>query len=375
MLTPDEDTRPSALMVLHHPILEAKRQGSNKDVSGKVLETDFPVISKDNSSDISLEISAINCSELSLNQYLSMLSDQDQSAIFIDDVDIRSIENGTAYPKATSSILHANSPIRALRKNAISRQSEASTEYSLTVKASELWQKEAYLQRWAKILEEKEQELGHKEKRLQLWEAQLMELQQLGGGMRQSTLRRNSMLPSFPSTESSGVDTDVESTSSAYPYDSTIELSSRQKALITRSLSSTASDGKGRLHTSDPSHHVLNESAKSSPEEKLEWFDLPQKKQTGLHYIPTPHKLETDYVVMEEKSILSAVQRRRCSRSPGSLRLKPVSIKENMKDGPFKYPTLPCRSSTMRVSNSDSNKTLTNELRAKLKSHNLPGLR
>lgn len=359
-------------MILHHPILESKRQSLNMNSSGKVLETDFPVGAKDHS-DNSLEVSAISCADFSLNQYLSMLSDKDHSTIYIDDADIRSIENGTAHPKATSSVLHA-SPLRSLKKNTLSHLSETSTEYSLSVKASELWQKEAYLQRWAKILEEKEQELAHKEKRLQLWEAQLTEMQHLGGGMRQSTLRRNSMLPSFPSTESSGVDTDTESTTSANPYESFMEFPAHQKASNATNLSSTISGGKGPLHRNDQSVHVLKESAKPNTEEKLEWFDLPKNKQTGMHYLPTPHKLETDYVVMEEKSILTALQRRRSSRSPGSLRLKPVSVKENTKDGFFKYPTLPSRSSTIRVSNSES-RNLTCELRTKLKAHNLPGLR
>jgi hypothetical protein len=66
-----------------------------------------------------LEISIADCSDLSLNQYLSMMSDQETSATYIDDVDIQSIENGTAYPKATSSVLHASPMPSPIIKNFI----------------------------------------------------------------------------------------------------------------------------------------------------------------------------------------------------------------------------------------------------------------
>ena len=86
-------------MVLHHPIIKARKAGV-KIVGGEkeILETDFPILAKGDLTVIaedSLDISVIDTSDLSLNQYLSMMSEQEASATYIDDVDIQSIENGT----------------------------------------------------------------------------------------------------------------------------------------------------------------------------------------------------------------------------------------------------------------------------------------
>ena len=84
ILTPDEDTRPSALMVLHHPILKSRKFCSVAATSaGPVLETDFPVSSSGDQTLIedSFEVTVINCSELSLNRYLSMMSDHNDTML------------------------------------------------------------------------------------------------------------------------------------------------------------------------------------------------------------------------------------------------------------------------------------------------------
>lgn len=170
ILTPDEDTRPSALMILHHPILKARKAGSKVKPSG-VLETDFPVSKEDetnltanNAGEDSTFTNAsvqLESSGLSLNNYLSMMSE----AVDEDVRSVLSLESGSAVPKATSSVLY--SPIKVSRNNKKSHS------------ASELVRTEAQLERWAKMLEEKELELTHKERRLKLWETELLELQKL----------------------------------------------------------------------------------------------------------------------------------------------------------------------------------------------------
>jgi hypothetical protein len=91
-----------------------------------------------------LEISIADCSDLSLNQYLSMMSDQEASATYID--------------------------------GSMGRPRSSADNSQMSRKATELFLTESHLQRWAKMLEEKEQELAHKEKRLHLWETQIREM-------------------------------------------------------------------------------------------------------------------------------------------------------------------------------------------------------
>ena len=150
-------------MALHHPILKARKaivSSSSRIRTSGILETDFPV-SKEEAKGLeeSTFVDAtvqIDCSGLSLNNYLSMMADEDVRSV-------QSLESGSsAMPKATSSVLF--SPPRNTRN----KKSQAANDA-----------REAQLERWAKMLEEKELELTHKERRLKLWEAELIELQKL----------------------------------------------------------------------------------------------------------------------------------------------------------------------------------------------------
>lgn len=136
-----------------------------------VLETDFPLSAEETLTDPSSQNEPKNI-DISLNHYLSMMGNSDES--YVDDVDIESIENGTALPKASSSFYDYSRPALSCETASygdISKQSVSSR--NLTERAAYLEQLEGHLQRWAKMLEEKELELSHKEKRLRLWQDHL----------------------------------------------------------------------------------------------------------------------------------------------------------------------------------------------------------
>lgn len=383
-----------------------KEVAKTVSVGNGILETNFPISSKENLSVIaedSLEISAIDSSGVSLNQYLSMMSEQDPSTTYIDDVDIQSIENGTAYPKATSSVLHASpTPFREnfeLSNHEIRHQPLKSThsiDSSLTSrKASELFQLEAHLKRWSKMLEEKEQELSHKEKRLQLWETQLKEMQRFSDPLNQSS-RRNSFLQSNPANESSGVEsleTDLDSTVSAYPGDSILEPTAvrMEPSKIPNPFTRNHLERRVRFQrfSDDDSRNRTENATRLFNEQRLHWLEMKKRKHLSAQQSPVPPlppkssaKLETDYVFMEEKSIPIAASKRQPNKAP----VLPYRFenstsaidKENRKESlgefenPGKCPPLPPRPTSVKIGDS---KILSNELRAKLKSHNLPGLR
>lgn len=397
--------RPSPLMVLHHPIFKARKEGAKIVNGGRgLLETNFPLSSKENLTVItedSLEVSVVDSSGISLNQYLSMISEQDPSAVYIDDVDIQSIENGTAYPKATSSVLHASpSPFREnfdMPNRHQPLMSTHSIDSSLTSrKVSELFQLEAHLQRWAKMLEEKEQELSHKEKRLQLWETQLREMQKFSDPLNQSSLRNS--FAHNAANESSGVEsleTDMDSTTSAYPCDSILEPTAvrMEPSKIPNPFTRNHLERRVRFQRfSDESSRSRTESAtKQFAEQRLHWLEMKKKKHLAGQLSPnaapalppkTSAKLETDYVFMEEKSIpVTAPVKRQLNKPPGlpiitRFETQAHAIgKENRRESlgnNGKCPPLPPRPISVRLGDV---KSLTSELRAKLKSHNLPGLR
>ena len=375
-------------MVLHHPIIKARKAGV-KIVGGEkeILETDFPILAKGDLTVIaedSLDISVIDTSDLSLNQYLSMMSEQEASATYIDDVDIQSIENGTAYPKATSSVLHASpSPFRDFD---VSRRRPPPPENSqISRKVAELQQMEAHLQRWSKMLEEKEQELAHKEKRLGLWETQLREMQKLSAPSNQPASRRNSYHQPNSTNESSGVEsleTDLDSTVSAYPGDSILEPTAvlMQPSKIQNPFTRHHLERRVRFQRSyECDDRTRTETAKKLfAEQRLHWLEMKKKKHQSAQLppmLPTKEngKLETDYIFMEEKSIpISATTRRICNPvHPSRYQTGSPVNKENKSLQPT-CPPLPPRSTSVKFGDS---KVLSNELRAKLKSHNLPGLR
>ena len=401
ILTPDEETRPSPLMVLHHPIIKARKGG----VKRGLLETDFPISSKENLTVIAedtLEVSIADCSDLSLNQYLSMMSDQEASATYIDDVDIQSIENGTAFPKATSSVLHASpmpSPIGKHYNESIGRPRSSAENSKMSRKTTELFQTEAHLQRWAKILEEKEQELAHKEKRLHLWEMQIREMLKQSGPLNRSSSSssRNSYAKPHLTNESSGVETDMDSTVSAYPGDSVLEPTAvrMEPSKITNPFTRYQETNRHvrfqRSNDDSGGQARSDEASKMFAEQRLHWLEMKRKKHhISQSALPPPippkmngaPKLETDYIFMEEKSIPIAATRNRMSLvvEPKSQYEMPSHLmkadKENRGlryDSSSKGPPLPIRpASSMKINDS---KILSNELRAKLKSHNLPGLR
>ncbi|KAK4011734.1 hypothetical protein OUZ56_020849 [Daphnia magna] len=401
ILTPDEDTRPSPLMVLYHPIVKARRGGlKTVDGGSGVLETDFPLSSKENLTVIaedSLEVSTADCSDLSLNQYLSMMGDQEASTTYIDDVDIQSIENGTAYPKATSSVLHVSplpSPIGKKFSGSIGRPRSSLENSLVTRKATELCQTELHLQQWAKMLEEKEQELAHKEKRLHLWEIQIKEMFKQCGTMNRSNCSRISYTRQHSTNESSGVETDMDSTVSAYPSDSITEPTAvrMESSKIANPFSRYQTDRHVRFQQSEnDSSRTRSESASNLfTEQRLHWLEMKRKKHHTTQSPPPAlppkmnGKLETDYIFMEEKSIPVSVPKSRTCKAPTSeihsrfeMPKHLVKDKENYSgtlrlDTSRYCPPLPARSTGGKIADS---KILTNELRAKLKSHNLPGLR
>jgi hypothetical protein len=391
-------------MVLHHPIIKA-RKGGGKRVDGRngVLETDFPMSSKENLTVIAedtLEMSIADCSDLSLNQYLSMMSDQEASATYIDDVDIQSIENGTAYPKATSSVLHASpmpSPISKNFNGSMGRPRSSADNSQMSRKATELFLTESHLQRWAKMLEEKEQELAHKEKRLHLWETQIREMLKQSGPLNQSnSSSRNSYAQPHLTNESSGVETDMDSTISAYPGDSVLEPTTvrMDPSKITNPFTRYQAGRQVRFQRSDDDSQARSEVAsKMFAEQRLHWLEMKRKKhhvaQSSSPPPPLPPKmsgppkLETDYIFMEEKSIPIAATKTRTGKSSeprNKFEMPSHLLKANKENhgGSLRYdpstkgPPLPTRPTSIK--NNDS-KILSNELRAKLKSHNLPGLR
>lgn len=401
ILTPDEDTRPSPLMVLYHPIVKA-RKGGLKTVDGGtgLLETDFPLSSKENLTVIaedSLEVSTADCSDLSLNRYLSMMGDQEASTTYIDDVDIQSIENGTAHPKATSSVLHVSplpSPISKKFNGSFGRPRSSLENSHMSRKATELCQTELHLQRWAKMLEEKEQELAHKEKRLHLWETQIKEMFKQCGTLNRSCSSHTSYTQPHSTNESSGVETDMDSTISAYPGDSILEPTAvrMEPSKIVNPFSRYQVDRHVRFQPSgnDSSHTRSEIASKIFAEQRLHWLEM-KKKKHHVAQSPSPAlppkmsgKLETDYIFMEEKSIrMTAVQSQTFKSQTGDSRNRfempkyLVKDKENYGgslryDPPRKCPPLPVRPTSAKIVDS---KILSNELRAKLKSHNLPGLR
>lgn len=390
ILTPDEETRPSPLMILHHPLIKAKKGGVKTANGEGLLETEFPLAKEDLTviAEDSLEASIVSCSDLSLNHYLSMISDQDASATYIDDVDLQSIENGTAYPKATSSVIHASpSPFRG--KFELPNSRRLSTEAaSLSRRAAELSQMEAHLQRWTNMLEEKEQELAHKEKRLQLWETQLYEMQKAACTMSQPSKRRHSFQQRNRTSESSGVETDMDSTSSVYRGDSLMEptVVRIESTKIPNTFGPYTAERRVRFNQhADPDNQTkIDTSSKMYAEQRTHTLEV--KKPQPAQALPVlqhkmSNKLETDFIFMEEKSIPIAASRRGICKSPGqgSSFEAPLSLvnKENRNsnlqyDQVRRCTLLPPRPPTTKTVNT---KSLSNDLRAKLKSHNLPGLR
>ena len=386
-------------MVLHHPIFKAKKaRVRNPEAKNGILETEFPIFSKDNLTVItedSLEMSVANCSDLSLNRYLSMMSDQDCSTTYIDDVDIQSIENGTAHPKATSSVLHCSpSPMRdifdspRLNRDQLSTSNDSS---GMIRKFAELCQLELHLKRWAKMLEEKDQELSHKENRLQLWEVQLKEMQKFAEPLSQTTSRRNSFHQQHSANETSGVETDMDSTASVYPCDSVLEPTAvrMEPSKIANPFTRHQMERRVRFQRSNESlgYVKADNGSQVFAEQRLRWLEMKKRKYLTTSQLPpalppkTHVKLETDYIFMEEKSIpLAAAPKKPLTQSAGLFgRLEPLRApkgKENCMDNMsgddylVKGPPLPSR-----PNKSDDSKVLSNELRAKLKSHNLPGLR
>jgi len=384
-------------MILHHPILKSKKVNTTPAATstGPVLETDFPLnCSEDQTlTEDSFNVTVVNGSELSLNRYLSMMSDQNDCSVF---TDIHSFENGTAYPKATSSVLYSSpSPIEMvsdschqnLESRSTSRSSHRSTESSdnslqLSQRTEELLRLEANLQRWAGMLEEKEQELVHKEKRLQMWEAQLMDMEKLSLGsvekptQSSNSNRRKSLPRRYTANESSGVETDMDSTTSTYPEDSYLQPTAvrLEPTKIRNPFSNYQIERHVQFHIDDQPDDAI--SSKQFTEQRLHWLEMKKRKHLGIAQ-PTvmKDKSETDYVVMEEKSIATLISRRRMTRSP-PFRARPapsqVVQKENFKEIP---PPQPSYNLTNTKSGTGDSKVLSNQLRAKLKSHNLPGLR
>lgn len=354
ILTPDEDTRPSALMVLHHPIFRERKINSSgagrinfKMLADGLLETDFPV-AKENLEDTFVNPSAVlDSSDLSLNNYLSMMSCGVEPAADEDVRSVQSLESGTALPKASSSVLHT--PPR--------QRSEIQ-----------------HLERWAKMLEEKELELVHKEKRLQLWEAQLAEVQ------RYIPARRNMRkVEKEPANESSGVETlSIDSTQSLCRP----ALDSVRQPLIT----STTRMEPIRVHQPIAQPYNRHESDKrtvqfhqssqgkdedeQSPtnphfaEQRVRWLEMKKKRHLApAASQPAPPAIQQSFAEMEEKAIpVPSTINRRYRFSPGR-----QSNKENHAQQQQQAMKPPARTLETPV--------LSSELRAKLKSHNLPGLR
>jgi len=339
ILTADQHNRPSALMILHHPIMKTKNE-NEMNVAHSVsrtcgiLETDFPV-TKDTTHQLFNE--PMSYSDLSLNHYLSMIGDDESSVL--DDVDICSIENGTALPKATSSILLHSSPY---------------------TKKEQSNQMESHLYRWAKMLEEKEKELAHKERRLFLWETQLHEME-----LSRQEQRNQNQVKNGEGSVGSDAESDANSTMSTYPGDSILVPTAVRM---------------------EPSK-IRNPFTHYNYEKHVRFRDdcLELKAHKNLTAIATlSDHVASDYVVLEEKSIASSHHRRHRVKSNAPLtpksfiarkQLPDLMQKENVAD------ELNCERSrhaprfTRPVVKINDSKILSNELRAKLKSHNLPGLR
>jgi hypothetical protein len=229
------------------------------------------------------------------------------------------------------------------------------------------------------MLEEKEQELAHKEKRLQMWEAQLMDMEKLSLGPvekpTQSTNsnRRKSLPHRYSANESSGVETDMDST---YPEDSFLQPTAvrLEPTKIRNPFSNYQPEKHVQFHIDDRPVDTI--SSTQFTEQRLHWLEMKKRKHLGVAQ-PTvmKDKSETDYVVMEEKSIATLISRRRMTRSP-PFRARPAPNqfvqKENFKEIP---PPQPSYNLTNTKSGAADSKVLSTQLRAKLKSHNLPGLR
>lgn len=357
ILTPDDDTRPSALMILHHPILKSRKTSgaprTKKPLDG-VLETDFPVSCTNGSEETFVNASVLDSSDLSLNNYLSMMSSEpvgDHGGGEDDVRSVQSLESGAALPKATSSFIH--SPFNMARRP----KPDVTTAISSTDERLQ-----EHLQCWARMLEEKELELVHKENRLRLWESQLLDMQRclsVGPSAGQTIHHQRT-------NESSGVESaSLDSTPSIYPGDS---VSIQPTAVHlnpgpTRSLAPQDSRRLVRFQVEKESEIAKNEQNQQFAEHRTRWLEIKKKK----HLAPAHQQLlppELVYAEMEEKAIPApSVMCRRRATSPCRV-----------------APTAPIRLSnkencvTAKIGLNDS-QTLSSELRAKLKSHNLPGLR
>ena len=404
ILTVDHNTRPSALMILHHPIMKSNELiQTNKlntahsvcDETTGVLETDFPV-----AKDMTVAVEELHLAEpmshsdISLNHYLSIIGDDNGSVL--DDVDICSIENGTALPKATSSILHSSpytTPSKVYKASELGPKKghRFHAETSSASNAIDLDQMESHLHRWAKMLEEKEKELAHKERRLLLWETQLqeIELSQQKKKISSTAWNQNQLKPTAEATfyhgmktESSDVETDANSTVSTYPADSILvpTVVRMEPSKIRNPFTHYNYEKHVRFCDDDNSHfHQPNNSTKSFTEERLHWLELKKKKH--LAPISTLHdQVANDYIVLEEKSIASSHHRRRIKTNA---QLTPKSfIARNLPNAVEKENTAHelnherfAHSRLVRPPKINDSKILSSELRAKLKSHNLPGLR
>ena len=226
------------------------------------------------------------------------------------------------------------------------------------------------------MLEEKEQELSHKEKRLQLWEAQLLDMEKLSlkpaPTQSSNSNRRKSFSYRYSANESSGVETDMNSTGSTYPDDSVLQPTAvrLEPSKIRNPFSNYHTERRIQFHAEDGSEDST--SSKQFAEQRLHWLEMKKRKHLGIAQPPAmKERSETDYVFMEEKSIATLISRRHVS----NINAAPSQVveKENYKE----IPQLPQLSSnlTNTKSGTGDSKVLSTQLRAKLKSHNLPGLR
>ena len=366
------------------------------DETTGVLETDFPLAKDVTAAVEELHLAEpMSFSDLSLNHYLSIIGDDNGSVL--DDVDICSIENGTALPKATSSILHS-SPYTTPSKMGPKKGHRFHAETSSASSAVDLDQMESHLHRWAKMLEEKEKELAHKERRLLLWETQLQEIELSQQQKKKSSSvvwNQNQHKPIADSapyhdlkTESSDIETDANSTVSTYPADSilvpTIVRMSPSK--IRNPFTHYNYEKHVRFcdnddDDDDDSHfrQPMNPT-KSITEQRLQWLES-KKKKKHLTSIPTLHdQVGSDYVVLEEKSIASSYHRRRIKTNaqltPKSFMARNLPSAVEKENGALELNhERSAHSRLTRPPKISDTKILSSELRAKLKSHNLPGLR
>jgi len=404
ILTVDHCTRPSPLMILHHPIMKSSELIQSSKLSSAhsvcdettgVLETDFPLTKDVTTAVDELQLAEpMSYSDLSLNHYLSIIGDDTGSVL--DDVDICSIENGTALPKATSSILHSSpyatpSKMYKTSESGPKKGHRFHAETSSASNAADLDQMESHLHRWAKMLEEKEKELAHKERRLLLWETQLREIELAQLKKKSSSVlwnqNQHKVINETASyhdmkTESSDAETDANSTVSTYPADSILvpTVVRMEPSKIRNPFTHYNYEKHVRFRDDNNSHFLPpDNSTKPSSEEQLHWLELKKKKH--LAAIPTMHdQVATDYVVLEEKSIASSHHRRRIKTNA---QLTPKSyIARNLPNPVEKENTgqelnheMFAHSRLVRPPRINDTKILSSELRAKLKSHNLPGLR